>query len=66
MKKEALSILFGVKKFHSYLYGGKFTLIRDHQLLVSILGSKIGVPPLSATRMERWSLNLAPYQNEIE
>ena len=66
IEKEALSIVFGVKKFHSYLYGRKFTLITDHQPLVSIFGSKTGVPPLSAARMQRWSLILAAYQYDIE
>ena len=65
IEKEALSIEFG-KKFHSYLYGRKLTLIMDHQLLVSIFGPKTGVPPLSAARMQRWCLILVVYQYEIE
>ena len=66
IEREALSIVFGVKRFHSYLYGRGFTLLTDHQPLVTILGPKVGVPPLAATRMQRWSLILAAYQYEIE
>ena len=66
IEREALSIVFGVKRFHSYLYGRRFTLLTDHQPLVTILGPKVGVPPLAATRMQRWSLILAAYQYEIE
>ena len=66
IEKEALSIVFGVKKFHSYLYGRKFKLITDHKPLVTILGPKTGVPTLAAARMQRWSLILAAYQYDIE
>ena len=31
LDKEALSIFFGVKYFHQYLYGGQFTIISDHK-----------------------------------
>ena len=34
--------------------------------MVSIFGPKTGVPPLSAARMQRWSLILAAYQYDIE
>ena len=54
----------GVKKFRLYLYGRRFTLLPDHQRLVTILGPKTGVPPLDAARKQSWSLILAAYRYE--
>ena len=48
LEKEAASLVFGLKKFHQYLYGRKFTLITDHKPLTIILGPKTGVPTLAA------------------
>ena len=65
IEKEALSIIFGIKKFHQYLYGRKFLLVTDHKPLVSLLGPKAGIPTLAAARMQRWALLLSAYQYDI-
>ena len=66
LEKEALSLVFGVRKFHQYLYGRKFTLYTDHKPLTTILGPKKGVPPLAAARLQRWALLLSAYSYQIE
>ena len=66
MEKEALSLIFDVSKFHTYLYGRKFALITDHKPLTTILGSKKGVPPIAAARLQRWAVKLSAYTYEIE
>lgn len=66
IEKEELGLVFGVMKFHEYLFGRKFTLVTDHKLLLKILGPKTGAPPLAAARMQRWSLILAAYTYEIQ
>uniref|UniRef100_H2ZXJ5 ribonuclease H n=1 Tax=Latimeria chalumnae TaxID=7897 RepID=H2ZXJ5_LATCH len=66
IEKETLAIIFGVKKFHKYLYGCKFTLITDHKPLMEILGPKVVVPTLAALRMQRWALMLLAYNYEIK
>ena len=66
IEREALALVFGVKRFHQYLYGRKFTLLTDHRPLTTILGAKKGIPPIAVARLQRWALQLAAYSYEIE
>ena len=65
VEKEALSLVYGVTKFHKYLYGHRFTLITDHKPLTTILGPKKGVPSMVAARLQRWAVRLSAYTYEI-
>ncbi len=66
IEKEALAIIFGVKKFHQYVYGRPFVLVTDHKPLTALLGPKSNIPTLAASRMQRWALILSAYIYTIE
>lgn len=66
IEKEALSLIFGVKKYHKYLYGRRFVLVTDHKPLTAILNPKAPIPTLAAARMQRWALILSAYLYDIE
>ena len=61
-----LAIVWGVQKFHCYLSGRKFTLVTDHQPLLSIFGPKKGIPATTASRMQRYALFLQGHDYDIE
>ncbi|XP_046383928.1 uncharacterized protein K02A2.6-like [Ischnura elegans] len=65
VEREALAIVFGVRKFHKYLYGQKFSIITDAQVLKRILGPKVGIPTLAASRLQRWAIILAAYDYDV-
>ena len=66
VEKEALAIIFGIKKFHQYIYGRKFLLVTDHKPLTTILKPKASLPALAAARLQRWAITLSAYHYEIE
>jgi len=66
IEKTALASIFGVCRFHQYLYGRKFTMVTDHRPLLTILGPKKGVPPIAAARLQQWAVQLSVFCHEIE
>ncbi|XP_037931459.1 uncharacterized protein K02A2.6-like [Teleopsis dalmanni] len=66
IEKEGLAIVFGIQKFHQYLYGRKFTLFTDHKPLVSIFNPGKHLPTTTSNRLQRWAIILMAYQFDIK
>ena len=66
IQKEALAIIYALKKFFQYLYGRKFILVTDHQPLVAMFGLNKPTPALAANRLSRWALFLRQFNYAIE
>ena len=66
LEREALALVFGVKKFHKYIYGTHFSLVTDHKPLESLFNEKKATQPMAAARVQRWDLTLAAYSYSIE
>lgn len=68
IQKEATAIIFGVRRFHQYLYGRSvpFILRTDHRPLLSIFGPRRGIPEVSANRLQRYAMFLSAYNFTIE
>ena len=58
--------MFGVRKFHRYIYDRRFRLLTDHKPRLSIFGSKVGISAHSANRLQGWELVLLTYDFVIE
>ena len=66
IEKEALGIIFAVTKFHIYLHGRRFVLQTDHKPLITIFGSKKGLPVYTANRLLRQGTILLNCNFKIE
>jgi transposase InsO family protein len=65
LDKEGVAVIYGVKKFHQYLYGRPFTITTDHKPLLGLFGESRAVPPMASSRIQRWGLTLSAYQYKL-
>ena len=61
IQKEALAIVFALKKFHQFLYGRRFILVTDHKPLLALFGPTKPTPALAGNILARWALTLSQY-----
>ena len=64
--KEALAVVWGVKRFHQYLYGRRFTLVTDHKPLTSLFNPGRPMSATAASRLQRQALFLSEYSYSIQ
>ena len=60
IERECLALVWGIKKFHMYLYGKEFQVETDHCPLIYMQNTK-----LTNSRVMRWVLSLQPYRFRI-
>ena len=66
LDKEALAIIVGVRKFHQYLSGRRFTIHTDHKPLMHLFGEHCGIPQLPSAKIKRWALILGSYAYSVQ
>ncbi|XP_064462820.1 uncharacterized protein K02A2.6-like [Ornithodoros turicata] len=60
-EKEALAVVWAVKRCRLYLYGVEFELITDHKALEIIYGPR----SKPSARIERWLLRMMPFTYKV-
>ena len=65
LDKEGLAIVFGVKKFHDYLFGRRFTIRSDHKPLQHLFSENKPISTQASSRIQRWALKLSAYECSI-
>ena len=66
VEKDALAIIFGVKKFYNYLAGRKFEIISDHKPLTTIFNPSKSLPVYALNRLQRWAMILMSFNYTIK
>lgn len=65
VEKEALAIIYAVRKFNQFLHGQSFEIHSDHKPLRYLFSENKQVPLMASARIQRWALILGSYNYTI-
>ncbi len=65
LDREALAVIFALKKFEKYIYGHPITIFTDHKPLESLFNFKKGMPSVATARLQRWMLIVSMYDCSV-
>ena len=66
LEREGLACVFGIKRFHSYLFGHPFELVTDHKPLLALLNQHKSTSEQASARIRRWALFMSSYEYQIK
>lgn len=66
IEREALSVVFGCKKFRHYLLGNKFVIRNDQKPLNKLFAHGSSLPTTCSARIQRWALFLTLFHYKFE
>ena len=66
IEKEALAIVYAVRRFYQYFFDRHFLLYTDHKPLPELLSELMGVPSMVAARTQRWDISLSSYNYTLK
>lgn len=65
-QREALAIIWSVRRLHKFLYGHHFQIVTDHQSLQHIFSPQASVGKATSAMLQRWAIDLSAYDYDIK
>ena len=65
-QREALAVVWAVKRLHKYLFAVKFRLITDHKALEYIMKPEASLAKTTSAMLQRWAIFLSAYSYDIQ
>ena len=66
IEREALAIIWSIKRAEKLLLGRKFKIKTDHRALEYVFGEHKEIPQRTSARVQRWAIFLMGYDYQIE